>query len=1037
MAYTKVDGTGTYGTQTLSLPAFTDGSVGRFDAVVLATAPAAFAAGQLDALFAYETQFGVRQIDGNAYPTPTLGLTAVSAGDLGGITAQLTAAGKAALPALTGAVPFSAGTYGYGATVVAGSPVTPWLTDASGHVLAAVYQHPAADPQAGVSELTLGFNYNANMVQWQLLAPGLISWVTGGTHLGLYRNYFGEGIDDVFIADNAWDSALQCTPGATEPVDFTCPPSAQGNTSLVPDVQMSANDVDYVANWQKQAGVTLDLTFNGAGACTAPAASERSTANCTGSATINGVTYTDPGQQLDPSTFDDAAMVDRLLALQSNFSWTNHTWSHMYLSCAAFVAQPVTSVSAHSTGGTLAAGSYTYEITAATAYGESEPSAPQLADVTTSSGSVTLTWPDAPNGGAPTLSQMEATYTGGSGFWGYDIYRKAPGSSTFGLVDQVSEVAGQPTYTWTDAGTATPGAGPTTDATYPTASNPAIDCQSWVPATDPGTGPTGDASIAQEIGLNHAFAKANGLTNYSPSAIVTGEYSGIENPNMATALDGTGITTIATNTSEQPDQYTIGNASTSPRYPSNIYYNAANWIDEVNEYNTLYMARGTTWTSTDPAGDPITETGHCVDTSTTTCITTPATEQDVLTSESAIMLSHVLGNNPRIGFAHQSNLIGPATTTIGGKTVDFGYTILTLISDMEHQYRSWTNAPLTLMTLSSAAQVLQKQAAWSKVLTSAPDEITATRSGSTLVLSNTGTSSVTVPVTVPDGYATAGSAHFGAAYGGSRSAWITLGAGASETIEPASNPPSPPGSPPTITSSPSTVFTAGEPGTFTVRAIGTPTPSLSESGALPAGLSFTDHGDGTAALAGTPAAGTGGPYPLTLTAANSAGSTTQRFALTVTPPGGSKLGSAPTITSPTLATFVAGEQGVFQVATTGTPPLSLSESGALPAGLSFTDHGGGTALLAGRTSVAAKTSTVTITATNSQGMATQQLTISVVPTKAGRSAPPPGYWLAAQDGGVFSFGDATFFGSKGGKPLNQPVTGMTTSPATQPADLSR
>ncbi len=35
-----------------------------------------------------------------------------------------------------------------------------------------------------------------------------------------------------------------------------------------------------------------------------------------------------------------------------------------------------------------------------------------------------------------------------------------------------------------------------------------------------------------------------------------------------------------------------------------------------------------------------------------------------------------------------------------------------------------------------------------------------------------------------------------------------------------------------------------------------------------------------------------------------------------------------------------------------------------------------------------------------------------------------GYWLAAQDGGVFGFGDATFYGSMGGQPLNAPIVGM-------------
>ena len=39
-----------------------------------------------------------------------------------------------------------------------------------------------------------------------------------------------------------------------------------------------------------------------------------------------------------------------------------------------------------------------------------------------------------------------------------------------------------------------------------------------------------------------------------------------------------------------------------------------------------------------------------------------------------------------------------------------------------------------------------------------------------------------------------------------------------------------------------------------------------------------------------------------------------------------------------------------------------------------------------------------------------------------------GYWLAAMDGGVFAFGDARFYGSMGGTRLNQPVVGMAATP---------
>ena len=38
-----------------------------------------------------------------------------------------------------------------------------------------------------------------------------------------------------------------------------------------------------------------------------------------------------------------------------------------------------------------------------------------------------------------------------------------------------------------------------------------------------------------------------------------------------------------------------------------------------------------------------------------------------------------------------------------------------------------------------------------------------------------------------------------------------------------------------------------------------------------------------------------------------------------------------------------------------------------------------------------------------------------------------GYWLVASDGGIFSFGDAPFLGSTGGIHLNQPVVGMAST----------
>jgi len=74
--------------------------------------------------------------------------------------------------------------------------------------------------------------------------------------------------------------------------------------------------------------------------------------------------------------------------------------------------------------------------------------------------------------------------------------------------------------------------------------------------------------------------------------------------------------------------------------------------------------------------------------------------------------------------------------------------------------------------------------------------------------------------------------------------------------------------PPVITSANKATFTVGQSGSFTVTTTGSPTPSITESGALPRGVTFHDNGNGTATLVGTPAAGTGGTYPMTFTAAN-------------------------------------------------------------------------------------------------------------------------------------------------------------------------
>ena len=94
---------------------------------------------------------------------------------------------------------------------------------------------------------------------------------------------------------------------------------------------------------------------------------------------------------------------------------------------------------------------------------------------------------------------------------------------------------------------------------------------------------------------------------------------------------------------------------------------------------------------------------------------------------------------------------------------------------------------------------------------------------------------------------------------------------------------------PAIASPNSATFTEAIPGTFTVLATGNPAPTLSETGALPSGVTFNAL---TGVLSGTPATGTGGTvstaYPIQFTATNGVGSNAvQNFTLTVVAENGS------------------------------------------------------------------------------------------------------------------------------------------------------
>lgn len=138
--------------------------------------------------------------------------------------------------------------------------------------------------------------------------------------------------------------------------------------------------------------------------------------------------------------------------------------------------------------------------------------------------------------------------------------------------------------------------------------------------------------------------------------------------------------------------------------------------------------------------------------------------------------------------------------------------------------------------------------------------------------------------------------------------------------------------PPAITSANNVTFSVGSPGTFTVTTTGAPPPALTETGALPAVITFTDNGNGTATLAGTPAVGTGGTYILTFHATNGSGTANQTFTLTV------RASADLSVVKTGPATAVAGNDVTYSITVTNNGPdtaVAATELDTVPANTTF------------------------------------------------------------------------------------------------------
>ncbi|MFJ4081539.1 hypothetical protein ACIP2Z_21610 [Streptomyces iakyrus] len=566
----------------------------KFQAVVLPN-DNPFPAGSAEtaALTAYEQTYDIPQVDAYTYARPEAGLQypihGGYSGSIDGKRAEVTAAGKSGpFGYLDGAVPFEDNdpavgeSYAYLSKPVAGADFTPYVEAAipgqsAKGALVGEYRHD------GRRELVVTFVYNRYQQQFRLLARGIVEWMTGGVHLGASRNYFSVHVDDVFAADDRWNSMLNCTPGD---VDCTDP-------NATPDpIRMTAADVDHAVDWQNDKKFTLDFAYNGAGS----------------------VDHREDNNGSD-------ALADRLIARRGEFRWINHTYSHPFLGC--------------------------------------------VQDTTV------VPW-------------RCATDTDGS--------------------------------------------------------------TRWMSRND----------ISDEIATNRVWGERAGLPLVNDE-LVTGEHSGMkvlpqqpeDNPNLALALGDNGIAWLGSDNSREPDQRQVGPATTVPRYPMNVFYNAGRAAEQVDEYNWIYTSRA-------QGGSGICEDNPA----TTTCLAAPLDAatgypDHIVPLETRIALGHVLANDPKPHFIHQSNLAEDR----------IAYPVLDGVLD-GYEALFTEDTPVVNPRMRDIGTELRRRADWQAALRAG--EVRAHRIGGTVTVD--APDGLVVPATLPTGTTLAGAA-FGEAYAGAMSGW--------------------------------------------------------------------------------------------------------------------------------------------------------------------------------------------------------------------------------------------------------------------------
>ncbi|MFL5864074.1 MAG: hypothetical protein ACJ780_25435, partial [Solirubrobacteraceae bacterium] len=801
LATTLADGTleAKYDAVIVSVGGLTDCSTG--------TCVSDLSAAESTALEQYEHKFNIRQISGDVYPGTGFGMNSPTvSGALDGSAGTLTTDGQKVFPYLKASAPITmdTGTYGYEATPVSTTNFTTLVSGPGGSSLVGIYAHTD-----GVQEMVETYAQNQYQLQDELLRHGAIAWATRGVYFGDQRNYLETNIDDNFLSDDSWSVAGNATT-APHSTDF----NAADASRTVPA------DVTTAATWSRANNFRIDMLFNGGGSVAAAAGGSivgtgdggSGTTGSTGTSGTGG-SGSDPllGQytSTDPSTGKPYT---------GDFGWISHTWDHPNIDQACATQNYIDAeLNQNTNWGTKSAASGGLGLTASTdptaALGNDNPQVvvtgehsglanllpgnpgqvdpPSLDGATpgTTAGTFGSTGPatgqyvyaitDQFNTAAPGATPVPGTGQSAASLsepvtvaagqsvaltWGavchaadYVVYRApwTPTSAgattgTIGAWSQIGTVAadtakdfadptsttdvtggGSVTKTFTDtgvAGTATGSTGALTATSKPADAGAAVESPYE-------QNPVLDAAFAasQNGGIKYFGADASKpYPTPADGSFATGAYTGPQ-ATAGAAFQDAGATGI-------------------PRYPTNIYYNVSTNAQEVDEYQTLYDSA--------PSGNcqPIAGVTTCNPSGTAFTIS------QIVASVDQGMFQHMMGNDPRPHYFHQTNLMDQKTGAATGQGDGLFYETLNPLLAQYNQYFA-ASAPIEQPTTPQIGALLSQQATWA-----ANTAVSGYIQGNQVTITNSG-AAATVPLT---GITTVGSA-----YGGLQSGWTSVPAGAS------------------------------------------------------------------------------------------------------------------------------------------------------------------------------------------------------------------------------------------------------------------